>query len=303
LVWQPVRQLPLKLSVAEWKSQFAYAVPYGLSTLSGALNYQVDKILVSLFNPPVVFAIYAAGAFEIPLSGVTSLPVVSVIMSDLTQLFAASDRKGFLALWHQSMRKLALPIFAVIAFLMVFAEPVVTLLFSATYVDSVWPFRIYLLFSPIRITVLEYILAALGKTQAIFKAQLIAMIVNITLGYLSITTTGWIGAACSAVLAGYLFATLQLAQIRERLQVSWGDVMPWRDLGKVGLVAIATAICTLPISLLAVGSFWKLSLGLIAYVTVYIIGNLKIKTISVSEIQALTNWLLVLFQSALMKLR
>jgi O-antigen/teichoic acid export membrane protein len=224
-------------------------------------------------------------------------------MGDLTQRFAAGDCKGFLALWHQSMQKLALPVFAVITFLMVFAEPVVTLLFSATYADSVWPFRIYLLFSPLRITVLEYILAALGKTHAIFKAQLIAMIGNLILGYVLITTIGWIGAASSAVLAGYLFATLQLAQIRERLQVSWKDVLPWSDLGKVGLVAIATAICTLPISLLTVASFWKLGLGLIAYAMVYIVGNLKIKTISAGEIQALIGWLLSLLQSALKKPR
>jgi O-antigen/teichoic acid export membrane protein len=297
LVWQPVRQQPLKLSIAEWKAQFAYAVPYGLSTLSGVLNYQVDKILVSLFNPPAVFAIYAAGAFEIPLSGVTSLPVVSVMMRDLTQLFAAGDRKGFLDLWHQSMRKLAVPIFAVITFLMVFAEPVVTLLFSTTYIDSVWPFRIYLLFSPIRITVLEYILAALGKPQAIFKAQLIAMIGNLMLGYVLMTTIGWIGAAGSAVLAGYLFATLQLAQIRERLQVGWGEVMPWRDLGKVGVVAISAAVGTLPISYLAIASIWKLSLGFLAYLVIYLMGSLRVKAISTTEIQALVNWILSFVRS------
>ncbi len=285
LVWQPVKQLKLKFSLAEWKQQLAYAAPYGLSTLAGALNYQVDKVMVSVFNPPAAFAIYAAGAFEIPLGGVTSLPVVSVMMSDLTQMYANSDIKGFLALWHQSMRKLALPVFAVTTFLMVFAEPVVTGLFSSTYAASVWPFRIYLLFSPIRVTVFDYILASLGKTKTVLRSQVIALFANIILGFILLKTVGWIGAAVSAVLASYVFVGLLLSQIRQRLGVSWREVMPWRDLALVGGVAIACALLCLPILTLPIAGLWQISLGLAVYAVLYLIGNLAIKAVTVAELQ------------------
>lgn len=285
LVWQPVKHLKLKFSLAQWRSQLAYAAPYGFSTLTGALNYQVDKVMVSLFNPPAVFAIYAAGAFEIPLGGVTSLPVVSVMMSDLTQMYADGDIKGFLAMWHQSMRKLALPVLAVTTFLMVFAEPVITGLFSAKYAASVWPFRIYLLFSPIRITVFDYILASLGKTQMVLKAQVIALVANVIIGFILLQTFGWTGAAASAVLASYLFIALLLNKIRERLGVSWKQVMPWRDLAMVGMVAIAAACGSLPILLLPVASFWQLLLGFLFYSTLYLFGNLATKAITMAEIQ------------------
>ncbi len=285
LVWQPVKRLKLIFSLSEWRSQLAYAAPYGLSSLTGALNYQVDKVMVSLFNPPAIFAVYAAGAFEIPLGGVTSLPVVSVMMSDLTQLYGDGDIKGFLAMWHQSMRKLALPVLAVTTFLMVFAEPVVTGLFSTKYAASVWPFRIYLLFSPIRITVFDYILASLGKTQVVFKAQLVAMIANIVVGFILLRTFGWMGAAVSAVLASYLFVGLLLNQIRERLGVSWKQVMPWRDLGMVGIVAIAAALGSFPILWLPVAGFGQLLLGFLVYSTLYLLGNLATKAITIAEIQ------------------
>lgn len=285
LVWQPVKHLKLKFSLAEWRSQLAYAAPYGFSTLAGALNYQVDKVMVSLFNPPALFAVYAAGAFEIPLGGVTSLPVVSVMMSDLTQMYANGDIKGFLAMWHQSMRKLALPVFAVTTFLMVFAEPVIVGLFSAKYTASVWPFRIYLLFSPIRVTVFDYILASLGKTQTVLKAQVIAMFANIIVGFALLQTVGWMGAAVSAVLASYLFVGLILNKIRERLGVSWWQVMPWRDLALVLLVAIAAAVGSLPILWLPVAGFWQIVLGLTIYLFFYLLGNLVTKAITIAEIK------------------
>lgn len=285
MVWQPVRHLQAKFSIKDWQQQLNYSAPYGFSTLAAVLNYQVDKILVSLFNPPAAFAVYVAGAFEIPLSGMTSLPVTSVMMADLTQKFANGEIQAFLQLWHQAIRKVALPVFAVTAFLMVFAEPIVTGLFSAKYVESVWPFRIFLLFLPLRVTVLDYILAALGKTKVVFTAQLIAMAVNLLLGVVLIHTLGWWGAACSAVLSGYLQSTLLLRGICDRLEVQFWQAMPWRDLLKVAVVAVVAGLGSFPISLWSVGIFWQLGVGFLAFIILYGIGNLMIGAITIAELK------------------
>ena len=293
MVWQPLRRIKFRFSFADWKSQIAFSAPYGFATLAGALNYQVDKVLVALFYPPAVFALYAAGAFEIPLAGVTSVPVVSVIMGELTKKFTSGDIEGFLQLWHQSMLKLALPVFAVAAFLMVFAEPVVVGLFSSEYADGVWPFRIFLLFVPMRITVLEQVLASLGETKFVFKAQVVTMIVNILFGYVLIRWIGWLGPALCAVLTGYVFAALITFEIRDRLNVSLNRLVPWQLLLRVGLVAILAAACSAAVALLGTGLLWTLGAGLVVFVAVYLIGNLKIKSITAGDLQALWNWILI----------
>jgi O-antigen/teichoic acid export membrane protein len=290
MVWQPVRKLKHRFSLADWKSQIAYSAPYGLATLAGALNYQVDKVLIALFYPPAVFALYAAGAFEIPLAGVTSVPVVSVIMGELTRKFGSGDIDGFLQLWHQSMLKLALPVFAVAAFLLVFAESVVVGLFSSEYADSVWPFRVFLLFVPLRITVLEQVLASLGETKFVFKAQLATMMVNIILGYILVRNVGWLGAAIAALSTGYLFAAVVLFEIRKRLDVSSGRLVPWQGLVRVALVAILAAACSAAVALLGSNPVWKLSAGLAIFAAVYVMGNLKTRSITVGELQTLWSW-------------
>lgn len=297
LVWQPVRRFKTKWSAVDWKSQLRYSAPYGFSTLAAVANYQVDKVLVSLFNPPAVFAIYAAGAFEIPIAGIAAVPVTSILMGDLTRLFAAGDVRGFLNLWHQAMRKVALPVFAATAFLMVFAEPMVTGLFSAKYVDSVGPFRFFLLFLPLRVTVLDYILATLGQTRAVFTSQLIALCANLLLGSLLMHQVGWWGAALSAVLSGYLQSALLSTAIGKQLGVRFLHLMPWRDLAKVGLVAIAAAIACLPIQLLPVNPIWQLSLGLLVYTIFYGIGSLRINAITMDEIRGVIGWGLKKFMS------
>ena len=293
MVWQPVRRIKFHFSLADWKSQLAFSAPYGFATLAGALNYQVDKILIALFYPPAVFALYAAGAFEIPLAGVTAVPVVSVIMGELTKKFESGDIEGFLQLWHQSMLKLALPVFAVAAFLMVFTEPVVVGLFSAEYVDSVWPFRIFLLFVPMRITVLEQVLASLGETKFVFKAQLVTMAINIVLGYTLIRNAGWLGPAIAAVFTGYLFMAAVLFEIRERLNVSVGRLVPWQGLSRVVLVAIIAAAGAAAVKLLGTNPVWVLSAGSALFATIYLAGNLKAKSITASDLQTLWSWVLL----------
>jgi O-antigen/teichoic acid export membrane protein len=287
LVWQPVRQLQATFSVKDWQQQLRYSAPYGFSTLAAVLNYQVDKILVSLFNPPAAFAMYAAGAFEIPLAGVTALPVISVMMNDLTQRYANQDIEGVLSLWQQSMRKVALPVFAVTAFLMVFAEPTVTGLFSAKYRESVWPFRIFLLFLPLRITVWDYVLASFGKTKAVFTSQLVALGVNILLGSSLIFFYGWWGAAIAAVISGYTQTTLIMLAIQRQLGVSLTKLLPWKDLCKIGGVAIAAGMGSLPISQLSIGTFWQIGIGFLIFMLLYGMGNLMIGAITIAELKGI----------------
>ena len=298
MMWQPVRAIKSHFSFADLKSQIAYAMPYGISDVVGVLNYQMDKVLMALFYPPAVFALYAAGAFEIPLAGITSVPVLSVTMAEFTKRFASGDIEGFLKLWHESMLKLALPIFAVAGYLAVFAEPVVTGLFSSQYAASVWPFRIYLLFLPLRITALGQVLASLGATKFVLTAITAALILNTVLGFVLIHSIGWVGPALSAVCSGYLFATLVMVQIQKRLKVGFDQLVPWKALGRVGLTAVLAASGSLPVMLLQIGPVWKLAAGFAIYAAIYLTGNLKTNAITRSDIETVRSWVSVTSRSA-----
>ena len=287
MVWRPVRNMALHFSPADLKAQVAYAAPYGLATLVGALNSQVDKVLIALAFSPVVFGLYAAVAFELPLAGVTSEPVVSVIMGELSRKFTAGDTDGFLRLWHRSMLKLALPVFAMAAFLMVIAEPVVVGLFSSAYAPSVGLFRIYLVYLLLRVTVLEQVLAALGDTGFVFKAQVTALLVNGALGYLLIRGIGWFGAAIAAVLTGYLFAAMVMTRIGHRLNVDLRRLVPWRGLGGVALVAVLAAGCAAAVVGLGTNLVWQVAAGLLVFTAVYLFGNLRTRAITTGDLRAL----------------
>jgi len=301
MVWLPVRGTPGPITITGWRTQLAYAAPYGLGTLAAVLNYQVDKVVVSLFYPPESFALYAAGAFEIPLAGVTSVVVLSVIMPEFVKRFQSRDVEGFLTLWHHSMLKLALPIFAVAGFLMVFASPVVKLAFSAQYAESVWPFRVYLLFLPLRITVWSQILAATGDTRTVFKAQLQAMVLNVILGYTLTRSVGWMGGAVAALFADYVFSVLLLRQVGRRLEVTVRRMVPWGGLSRVALLSVVASVICLPIITLDLPVAWELLAGFTLFTTVYALAARKADLITSDDILTVRRWLTLSFGLPLRK--
>jgi len=290
LVWRPLKKVEFHFSLSDWKAQLAFAAPFGFSTLAGILNYQVDKVVIALFYAPAVFALYAAGAFEIPLAGVTSVPVLSVTMPEFAKKFKSRDIDGFLALLHESMLNLGVLVFAVAAFLMVFAGPVITTLFGTQYADSALPFRVYLLFLPLRITLFDQVLASLGDTRYVLKSQLAVLLVNIVLACILVRYFGWLGPAVSTLLAGYLGATMLVFAIRKRLNLTLSQLLPWRALGRLALVAILAAAGAVPIGLLAIGPIWKLAAGFLVFAMIYVAGNIKTQTITMGHLQTLRNW-------------
>jgi O-antigen/teichoic acid export membrane protein len=191
------------------------------------------------------------------------------------------------------MLKLALVVFGVGAFLMVFAEPVVTGLFSSTYAPSVWPFRIFLLFLPLRITVLDQVLASLGETRFIFTSHALALGVNVVLGSALMWSAGWLGPAIAATLTGYAYAALILVKISARLHVTPARLVPWAALGRIALVAAVAGVGSAPVFLLDVGNLPKLSAGLAAFVAMYLLGNFRIHSLTMNDLKALRPSLLM----------
>jgi O-antigen/teichoic acid export membrane protein len=179
----------------------------------------------------------------------------------------------------------------------VFAEPVITGLFSSQYAASVWPFRIYLLFLPLRITALGQVLASLGATKFVLTAITAALILNMVLGFVLIQSIGWVGPALSAVCSGYLFATLVLVQMHKRLRIGLDRLVPWKALGQVGLTAVLAAAGSLPVMLLQIGPVWKLAAGFAIYATIYLMGNLKTNAITRSDIETVRSWVWITSRS------
>ena len=65
------------------------------------LAFQFDRLVVSRNFSAALYAVYAVGAVELPISVLVQQAVNSTLMPALTRLYLAGDVAGMAALWSR----------------------------------------------------------------------------------------------------------------------------------------------------------------------------------------------------------
>lgn len=224
-------------------SQLKYSVPLGLAGFIGTISMSLDKMIVSSMCSPEQFAVYVNGAIEIPLIRVLTGSVIAILLPDLVKMYKATQHHDLKALWHRAMVKCSLLILPIMVFLFVMAPEVIRVLFTDKYVESVHPFRIYLLLLPIRITTFGAIFMAAGRNKLIVYRAATGLILNLFLSIILVKVLGSIGAAISTVLITYLWSVpYSLFFISRILKMNIRNTIPFGILIKVLIVSIGSGV-------------------------------------------------------------
>jgi len=234
-------------NVKNYKSQLAYGIPLGLTSIIGLLAWEFDKLIVSIKFSPELYAVYVLGAAEIPFIRMIRSSVNKVILPEMSKVYAEGNLKELTRLWHSSIRKISLVLLPIFVIAMIFSHEIITLLYSEKFASSVPYFRIYLLLLLVRIASYGTILQAIGKTKDVFKLAIFFMTVNGVLNIILVFTLGLIGPAIATVIATFLNALAAIYVIKKHMQFSFSDALPWISVLKNLGLAVAAGIVVIPI--------------------------------------------------------
>lgn len=237
---------------ASMLSMARYSLPLGAATILGQLTLQFHGIIVSSICTPDEFAVYINGATQVPIVGIVTGSIATVILAEMSSFCAKGDKPAALELFRKASIKSACILFPVTCFLFVTATQFITLLYSDKYEASVTPFRIYLLILPIRIVVYGSALMALGLTRAILLRSLFDLLINALLCWVLVRTLGYIGAPIALGLTLYLWTTpYNILTISKGFGVQWKKALPIKDL----LAIFTLSVAALPLAILGVYAF------------------------------------------------
>ena len=193
--------------------QLAFGLPLCLSAAVTVVSKNMDRVMVSSLCSLNEFAVFDRGAIELPLIGIVTGSMTTVLLVDYRTLFPAGRTDEMLRLVHRSVEKSSMILMPAMCFLFVFAPQFMTCMFGKAYEESYTVFRIYLLLLPNRTIVFGTIAMAAGKTQELAIASVCALLANVVLSYIAIRLFGYIGGAISTVIviyfvSGFLRATI-----------------------------------------------------------------------------------------------
>lgn len=254
--------------ISNVRSILKISLPLGLAYMIGTLSLQLDKILVSVFFSPKIFAVYSNGAFEIPFIGVLTGSIGAVILAEMSDHIKVKNFTKCVYLFSKSATKTALFIFPLMIFFMYTANNIIILMFSSKYALSAIPFRIYLFMLPIRIIVFGSALIALGKNDVILKRSIVELILNLILSYLLLRLFGYIGVAIATISVVYLWSVpYNIYEISKGFKISMKELFEYKELLKIMIIAIFVSPIILLNHFINMHIFYRLLFSGFAYFT------------------------------------
>lgn len=220
------------------RQQLYISFPMLLVALFGAGVLNIDGIIVSSILGVKEFAIYRAGAIELPFIGTICSTVATVIMPDLAKLAFAGKGEDIFALNRKASSITAFIVMPIAMFLIFFGEEFITLYLSERYAESGFIFSIYTTIVLTRIIIYQSIPLAYKKTKAILLGFLLGLILSTAANLLLVGRFGAAAAAVVYVLTQlFLIAYLILLSSRMTNQ-SPKDFFDWKFL--FGLLCAST---------------------------------------------------------------
>jgi O-antigen/teichoic acid export membrane protein len=236
-MWLMFDSCPGTVKRFDWRritEMVKYSVPLGFSGMLGLITLQLDKIIVSSMCATEEFAIYANGAIEIPLIGIITGSIATVILADMTIMCQQENHDQALMLFHKAALRSASLLLPAMCFLMITADQFIITVYSIKYIKSVLPFRLYLLILPVRIVVYGSAIMALGMTRFILIRSIFDLIINAILSVIFVWVFGYIGAVIATIFTLYLWTVpFNLRIISKGFNIRVISVIPLRDLAIV----------------------------------------------------------------------
>jgi O-antigen/teichoic acid export membrane protein len=175
-----------------------------------------------------------------------------------------------IVLWREMARNVSQLFFPLFVFCFIFAEPIITLLFTSQYSSGADIFRIYLCLLPLRIVSYKTILIATGATKPILTGATVAFIASIFLGISLERVFGLSGPAVGNVLGEILGFWYMLWHSKRVLEVSWMDLVPLRELAQPLWGAAFVGMIVFPFHFVALEHAGLVVAYAVAYFAAYI---------------------------------
>ncbi len=270
--------------------QCLYALPFALSGVLWTVQTDLHQYLVSSRFGASAYAIYAVGCFQLPLVGLLQNSISSVLMPRFSTLAHAGATDEIFALIVSASRKLALALFPLYAFLVVFGREFLVVLFTDQYLASWQVFVINITTLIISVVPLDPLFRAyseLGRFLSVVRiGSTVFLAVSLLIGARWFGLPGVIGAV---VMTMAIENAVTGWRATRQLRLTARDMVAFRPLASVAFAAGFAAVAGLLVrqGLLAQPPLAVLVLGLVAMGGAYLGGLFALGVLSAEEKRSL----------------
>lgn len=227
-----------------------YGAPISAGSCLYLVGYQMDHFVAARHFSAEQYALYAAGAWQLPIGPVVQQAQADVLLPTLSAHHAAARREEFWREWRRLVGPWGVLGAALFWLIFPMAGTIVHLALGPHFEASAEIFRIYALMLPLRMIAYSLPLRAAGATRWDLGASLAFGVVNLAVGAALAPALGLMGPAVGVVCGYAAWIAINLAGTARMLSAPPAVVLPVR---MVAASLVLGAAAALPAWVLAEG--------------------------------------------------
>ena len=224
-----------------FSDQVRYAAPIGAAGALYGLRSQADQWVAAALFSVGMFASFSIATVLGPLVHLCRHSVFHTFLPSMSRLEAAGDISGMIDLKSRANVMVGALVYPLLAFAFVFAEEIVTVIYTATYADAAPVMRVTIVGYAALVVELTSVLQLLRQGAFTMRVGLVALVLSVVLSWFSAHPFGLAGAAAGSVAAIYFDLIATLRQVSLRTGVAVKHLQDWRALGQLILLAALAA--------------------------------------------------------------
>lgn len=253
-----------KIRLQSIRMMLKVAIPLGVAAMISSINSYLDKWIVSFMCSPSEYAVFTAGAHEVPFITAVTNSVMTVILVELTDACRDREYERAVRTINGAAKKTSMLLMPIMMACAALAGPLIQFIFTSQYSEAIPIFMVYLLYMPYWTIYYGPILTAMGKSRTVLYCALAGLICNGLLSVQFVRMFGPIGASIATIATIYLVnLPMNLYVICRDLHVSWTRILPVGHYLYCILLALPGASAAGSVSWLLrdTGAFFQLALG------------------------------------------
>jgi O-antigen/teichoic acid export membrane protein len=226
---------------ALFSGQFRHSAPIGLSAALYGLRGQTDQWVAA-----TLFSLHSFAAFSIAaiLGQVVNLfraSVLEAFLPSMSRMQAAGNVAGMMEMNAKANVLVAGLLYPMLAFVFVYAEDVIRVIYTATYLDAAPVMRVYSLGMTLLAVEVGSLLLLLRQGPYAIGVNALALALSAAASLAGALHFGLAGAATGSIAALFFDRTMTLRRIARAAGIPLRRVQDWRGLARTALVAGAGA--------------------------------------------------------------
>jgi len=221
--------------------QLKYALPLGAAGALYGLRMQADQWVAAALFPLALFAAFSIAAVLGPLMNLFRLSVSCAFLPSMSRLQASGEVGAMLELNSRANILVGTVVCPLLAFAFVFADDLVTLVYTAAYVAAAPVMRVYIIGLAALVLETASITMLLRQGPFVMCLNLFALLIAIAIDWWAALRFGLPGAAAGSVTVIYLDRLVTLWRIGKLARLPLRRLQEWRSLGERLLFAVVAA--------------------------------------------------------------